>query len=84
MRLSGGSTGVKVSLGTVRKEIGDKSLAQEMLAYGWATLEQWVQGACLERYVEKGGTGKSIWVMLNGVSPCGADRHAHVSRSPWA
>jgi hypothetical protein len=67
-QLSGGSTGVKVPLSTVRKEMGEKLLAQEMLTYGWATLEQWVQGACLERYMEKGGTGKSIWVMLNVVS----------------
>jgi hypothetical protein len=82
MQLSGGSIGVKVPLSTVRKEIGEKLLAQEMLAYGWVTLEQWVQGACLERYMEKGGIGKSLWVMFNSVSPQGAERHAYFCQSP--
>lgn len=53
----------------MRNEIGERALALEMLNYGWATLEQWVEGACLERYVDKeGGSGGHTWVMLNMVS----------------
>jgi hypothetical protein len=68
IKAGGGATGAKIPLSAVRNEIGEKALALEMLKYGWETIEQWVDGACLERYTEKGSSGNSIWVMLNVVS----------------
>ena len=68
MRLSGGLTGVKVSLNAVRTEMGEKAIKKGMLTYGWATFGQWVRCACLEKFVEQGATGNDVWIMLSAVS----------------
>jgi hypothetical protein len=77
MRVSGGSAEVKVPLDTVRKEIGETAVSRELLTYGWGTFGQWVRYACLEKYVEIGGTGNNIWIMLNEVSElhCASQQH---------